>query len=115
MKRLLLFGGVLLLAACCGCGHRNRVKAPETLLSDRQMIDVMTDVYLIEAMLTQKKQQGTMSSGLAADYYRQLYEHYGLTAHDLEENMDYYSRQPALLESIMDSVAKRLEQASPPR
>ena len=111
MRRFLCLLTVLLLAAaCCGCGNRHREKKPEKLLSEQQMIDVMADVYLVEAMLTQKKQQGEPVSGLAAEYYRQLFDHYGITDRDLEENMAYYTRQPAVLEVVMDSVAQRLEQ-----
>lgn len=76
------------------------------------MIEVMTDVYLVEAMLTQKKQQGEPISDLSHDCYQQLFDHYGITEDDLEENMAYYTRQPAVLEVIMDSVAHRLERAS---
>ena len=112
MRRFLCLLTVLLLAAaCCGCGNRHREKKPEKLLSEEQMIDVMADVYLVEAMLTQKKQQGQPIDTLVEAYYGQVFEHHGITRRDLEENMAYYTRQPAVLEAVMDSVAQRLEQA----
>ena len=102
---------LLLAGAVVSCAHRERVQKPNPLLTEQQMVDVMADVYLVEAMLTQKKQQGEPADGLAEDYYRQVFEHYGITRRGLEENMAYYTRQPGLLEAIMDSVAQRLEQA----
>lgn len=107
----ILFLMLLLAGAGVSCGRNEKAKKPEPLLTEQQMIDVMADVYLVEAMLTQKKQQGQPIDTLVEAYYGQVFEHHGITRRDLEENMAYYTRQPAVLEAIMDSVAQRLEQA----
>ena len=77
------------------------------MLTEQQMVDVMTDAYLIEAILNQKKTTGEEVSQLQQTYYDQLFEHYGISDSIFEANMDYYSQNLAVLERIMDSVTNR--------
>lgn len=94
---------------------------PERLLTEREMIDVMTDVQIIEAEINYRKTQvGEEDSqpldfrSLTQSYYEQLYEHYGITDSIFSQNLRYYTERPELLEKIMDSVTQRLlrEQAA---
>ncbi len=111
MRRIHCVLLALLLSVGCGaCG--NKQEKPKHLLSEQQMVDVLTDAYLIEASLNVKKNSGEPVGSLETAYYDQLFEHYGITDTILEENMRYYTRYPAVLEGIMDSVAVRLENAS---
>ena len=101
----------LLLLGLSACGNRNKVKQPELLLDERQMIEVMTDVYVVEAILNQKKAQGEPLGSLPEDYYEQVFSHYGITDSIFTDNMEYYTHYPEVLERIMDSVTQRLENA----
>jgi hypothetical protein len=98
---------VLLGLSCC---NWNKVKKPEVFLEEQQMIDVLTDAYLIEAQLNFIKSEGTEISQMQEDYYNQLFEHYGITDSLFEQNMYYYTYHPDVLERVMDSVNKRLLQ-----
>lgn len=99
---------------------------PERLLSEQEMIAVMTDVQIIEADINQQKSQErerTFSdtvmftaqdfAKLARNYYNQLFEHYGITDSIFAQNMRYYTERPAVLERIMDSVLQRLTSEAP--
>ena len=97
-----------LLMACC---NREKVRKPEVFLSEQQMIDVLTDAYLIEAELNHKKTVGENVNSLQRAYYDQLFEHYGITDSIFEANMYYYSHDLATLERIMDSVNTRFVKA----
>ena len=97
-----------LLMACC---NRDKVRKPEVFLSEQQMIDVLTDSYLIEAELNQRKSVGERVDTLQEAYYRQLFEHYGITDSLFEVNMVYYAYQLPVLERIMDSVNARFVKA----
>lgn len=102
------FAGVLLLAlAACS----SRVEKPEVFLDEPQMVDVMTDAYLIEAQLNVMKGQGKDVSELQVLYYDQLFEHYGITDSIFELNLQYYSYHPEVLERVMDSVTNRFAKA----
>ena len=108
MKKYALFL-VLGLMAWVSCTDKE--KRPEVFLDEPQMIDVLTDAYLIEAKLNMRKSAGGEVSTLQVAFYEQLFEHYGITDSIFEQNMAYYTRQPAVLERIMDSVTNRFAQA----
>lgn len=108
MKKYALFL-VLGLMAWGACTERE--KRPEVFLDEPQMIDVLTDAYLIEAKLNMRKSAGGEVSSLQVAFYDQLFEHYGITDSIFEQNMAYYTRQPAVLERIMDSVTNRFAKA----
>ena len=92
---------------------------PERLLTEQEMIDVMTDVQIIEADLNyQKSRERELSDSikiepkdyvkLSKEYYSQLFEHYGITDSIFSQNIRYYTERPEALEHIMDSVMNRL-------
>ena len=103
------------------CGRKDKGFMPERLLTEQEMIDVMTDVQIIEADLNyQKAQEREVEPNdtvvvkqkdyvkLSREYYSQLFEHYGITDSIFAQNIRYYTEHPAVLEKIMDSVMNRL-------
>ena len=108
MRKIMLVT-VVALMLFSACGDNNKVKKPDVLLTEQQMIDVLADSYLIEADLNQRKTVGENVTKLQGAYYGQLFEHYGITDSILEQNMVYYTHFPNVLERIMDSVNQRFE------
>lgn len=102
---------IAVLLAFTSCMNKEKVKKPEVFLSEPQMIDVLADCYLIEAQLNQMKSSGVTVDSLQVAYYDQLFEHYGINDSVFEENMNYYTHQPATLVRIMDSVTNRFVNA----
>ena len=107
----------LLFVLVVACGHKDKGFMPERLLSEAEMVDVMTDVQIIEADINYRKSQVRAEESKAVDYrnltqsyYGQLFEHYGITDSIFSQNMRYYTERPDLLEKIMDSVTHRLSQ-----
>ena len=103
------------------CGSRDKGIMPERLLTEQEMIDVMTDVQIIEADINYQKSQDrnrdpndTVKRALkdyvkmSKEYYAQLFEHYGITDSIFVQNMRYYAELPVVLERVMDSVVQRL-------
>lgn len=108
MRRCCIVAALLMLvAAACSSG----VKKPTVFLDESQMIDLMTDSYLIEAELNQMKSTGEDVSGLQVEYYSQLLEHYGISDTVFQENLIYYTHHPDILERVMDSVTNRFVKA----
>ena len=105
------YAWILTLALLAFISCTDREKRPEVFLDEPQMIDVLTDAYLIEAQLNLKKTSGIDVTDLQAAYYEQLFEHYGITDSIFEQNLAYYTRQPAILERMMDSVTNRFVRA----
>lgn len=108
MQKLRILAALPLLLTLA-CTHD--LKKPEVFLEEPQMIDVMTDAYLIEAQLNQMKSDGQDVSELQLRYYDLLFEHYGLTDSLFEANLNYYTHHPDILERVMDSVTNRLVKA----
>ena len=119
MRRLVLLSLLFVLATACG--RKDKGFMPERLLSEQEMITILTDVQIIEADINyQKSQEHDQESNdsikiipkdyvkMSRDYYAQLFEHYGITDSIFNQNMRYYTRRPAELEKIMDSVTQRL-------
>ena len=117
MKKLLLIP--LLFVLVVACGRKDKGFRPERLLTEHEMIEMMTDVQIIEADINYQKTQIRERSDsipakpvdyvrLSKSYYDQLFEHYGITDSIFSQNMRYYSERPAVLEKIMDSVTQRL-------
>lgn len=110
MRKRWFFALMLLLLLPC-CGEKQKVKPPQVLLTEQQMVDVLSDTYLIEAELNQMKSEGKEVGALQNSYYEQLFSHYGITDSIFQENMNYYSYHLAALERIMDSVMNRFLKA----
>ena len=115
MKGLIYILFVLLLLTACG--HKDKGFMPERLLTEEEMIDVMTDVQLIEAEINYQKsldrEEGSATvaadyQAMAQSYYDQFYEHHGITDSIFSQNIRYYTERPTVLERIMDSVVQRL-------
>jgi hypothetical protein len=128
MKRLALL--LLLFVLATACGRRDKGFMPERMLSEQEMIAIMTDVQIIEADINYQKTQEHEQKPddtikivpkdyvrMSRDYYDQLFEHYGITDSIFVQNMKYYTERPEVLGRIMDSVMQRLtkEQSEPQR
>lgn len=106
MKRFFFICMCLLLLAACA--DKSKAFKPERLLTEQEMIAVMTDVQILEADMNRRKADGRRIDGMAESYYNQLFEHYGITDSIFRQNLKYYTERPETLERIMDSVTQRL-------
>jgi hypothetical protein len=116
MKRLTLIA--LFFVLVVSCGHKDKGFMPERLLTQEEMIDIMTDVQIIEADINYQKTKEREAEeapkdykGLTQSYYDQLFEHYGITDTIFSQNLRYYTERPDQLEKIMDSVTQRFVRA----
>lgn len=119
MKRLPII--ILCFVLATACGHKDKGFKPGRLLTEEEMITIMTDVQIIEAEINYQKQQDRERDPndttpvvpkdylkMSREYYAQLFEHYGINDTILEQNMRYYTERPEVLERIMDSTMQRL-------
>ena len=106
MRRLALT--LLLFVLVSACGSKDKSLMPRRLLNEKEMTAILADVQILEADINYRKSKGENVEGVAKDYYRQLFEHYEITDSIFDQNLRYYTEQPAVLERIMDSVVQRL-------
>ena len=111
----------MLFVLVAACGNKNESFMPERLLTEQEMIDVLTDVQIIEADINYQKSDGRNQyevdsvktapkdyAKITREYYDQLFAHYGITDSIFTQNIRYYTERPVVLERIMDSVKNRL-------
>lgn len=87
------------------CGDKQtKVTAPNVLLSEPQMVEIMTDVYILENAINHRRGKSISTNNLKTKGYEALFEHYGITDSVFYENMDYYNDNPVVMKRVMDSV-----------
>ena len=107
MKKLLF----LLFVICLffSCSSEKKKQAPTVLLSETEMVDVLTDVQIMEAAIGYKKNINQPTEYLKTIGYDTLFSHYGITDSIFKANMVYYyDVEPLTLIRVYDSVEARL-------
>ena len=107
MKKLLF----LLFVICLffSCSSEKKKQAPTVRLSETEMVDVLTDVQVMEAAIAYKKNINQPTEYLKTRGYDTIFAHYGITDSIFKVNMVYYyDLEPLTLIRIYDSVESRL-------
>jgi len=109
MKYILLFIIPLIILSSCYHENKEKITKPKTLFSTSQMVDILTDVQLSEGAIAGNRLNRKHTDRDYKDsIYRLLFQHYGITAEQLRENMDYYNSRPEEMEKIYDKVLSNL-------
>ncbi len=107
MKKLLLV--IISLIFLVSCSSEKKKQAPSVFLSEEQMVDVMTDVQIMEAAISYKKNVNQPTEYLKTIGYDTLFSHYGITDSIFKLNLKYYNEvEPQTLIRVLDSVEARL-------
>ncbi|GHS85104.1 hypothetical protein FACS1894201_04450 [Bacteroidia bacterium] len=76
-----------LLASCTSF----KKEKPNVVLTDKQMVAILTDIHLIEASLNEKQRSVAYNIDSSKIYtysaYQQLFEKYGITNDDWQKNL----------------------------
>ena len=94
---------MLLLLMSCG-DKQSEVTAPTVLLSETEMVDVISDVYVIENAINHRRGKGTKITNLKTKGFDAVFSHYGINDSIFSANIDYYNSSPVVMKRIMDSV-----------
>ena len=91
------------------CGNEKKKQAPTVFLTEPQMVDVLTDLQIMEGIISYKKNANQLTTYLKTIGYDTLFSHYSITDSIFKENMKYYNTfEPQTLIRIMDSVEVRI-------
>jgi len=82
---------------------------PDSLISRRQMVRILTDVHLTEAAVSFIKTRGDASKNLSEDYYTVVFSKYKISRKNFESNFDYYKRDQEDLIKMYEEVIDNLE------
>lgn len=91
------------------CSSEKKKQVPSVFLTETQMVDVLTDVQIMEGIISYKKNANQKTEYLRTIGYDTLFAHYGITDSIFKDNMTYYNEvEPQTLIRIADSVEARL-------
>lgn len=107
MTRLFFVFFIILIFSSCYNINNSKPANPEILLSKSQMVDIITEVQLVEANFTIKKNR-ISADELKPKYYNKVLQQYGITIEQLKDNIDYYNNYPKIMEEIYESVLANL-------
>ena len=94
---------VLLFLMSCN-DNKTEATAPSVLLSEQKMIEVITDVQIIEQSINYRRGKNIKTKNLKTKGFDAVFSHYGITDSIFYENLDYYNNNPETMKGIMDSV-----------
>ncbi|MBE0663036.1 MAG: DUF4296 domain-containing protein [Bacteroidales bacterium] len=105
---LILLSLTMLMASCYSSNKRLESELPPDALDKNTMIDLLTDIHLIEGTLAQKQVKGVLAFDFAEIYYDSLFAKYSIQKAKLDSSIAYYSRNPDVYEEIYAEVITRL-------
>lgn len=83
-----------------------QVKRPETVLSDKQMEDVLYDYHIAKALGEALSYNENYKRVL---YVESVYKKYGITEAQFDSSMVWYARNPEVLSKIYENINARLK------
>lgn len=110
MRYLVFIMALLLFFSSCEESKKTKAAKPAVFLTETQMVDLITDVQLLEAALNHRRNIGQSTTELKPIWFNQLFEKHQITAVIFEENMSYYNEQPAVMEQILEEVLANIMQ-----
>ena len=99
-----LMGMVLFLTLSC---KEKLIEAPEDLIPQNQMEDILYDLALINGLRTTN---GPILDDYNIETMPYLYKKYGIDSLQFVESDEYYASVPIIYQSMYSSVKERLEQ-----
>ena len=82
---------------------------PQTFLSEKEMVEILTDIQLAEGVLVYHRQKLADPSDQCKDsLFQAVFDHYGISGEVLRENINYYNTNPKLMEKLYEKVLTNL-------
>ncbi len=98
---------IIFTLSSCYNVNVNEVAVPEKMLSQKQMVDIITDIQLIEAGFSINKYV-IKGKDLKPEYYNEIFKKHSITVQQFSQNIDYYYASPKVMEEIYESVLANL-------
>lgn len=102
MKRLLLLFFVIIFLNACKSDDR-----PEGVLEKKTMIEVLTNVHLADGYASSLYSDSSRNT--IAAMYGSIYKKYNTDSLGIRKSLEYYSRNPAELKAMYETIVKNLE------
>ncbi|CAN5204757.1 hypothetical protein BH09BAC6_BH09BAC6_19070 [soil metagenome] len=94
-----LFFSVLVFLSAC-----NSNKVPDGIISQKQMVNLLADVHLVDGGLFSVSQTPDTLYKYGTAQYEAVFKAHHTTAGEFKKSFRYYSKEPAQLQKMYDEV-----------
>ena len=106
MKQLISIFFMIALVSCT----QKPDPLPEGILSEKEMINALADVHLLESAAQLNMLEGVPSDSLTLrDYYSALFESKSYSLAAFDSSFAHYAKTPEVMERLMDSVLTNIQ------
>lgn len=92
----------------CSSAPENFADRPVDLIPQETMVQVVTDINLLEAHISEVRLIGMLNRDSSEKYYNQLFQKHGIERKQLESSLDYYATQIGELDTIYAQSLRKL-------
>jgi hypothetical protein len=89
------------------CNNSKKIKIPEDILPEDSMVEVITDVHLVQAAQRMGMVIDTADTGSFTSF-EYVWKKHHITEKDYKRNLDFYSHNASILDSIYEKVLNNL-------
>jgi uncharacterized protein DUF4296 len=89
------------------CGNKAN-NSPENIIPKGKMIELLTDIHIFDAVMSEKKYNTKKHEYQIEGYYSYLYEKHGYTRAQIDSSISFYSRDPEEYSKMYDDVLEKL-------
>jgi len=107
MKKLFPILLFLLIVVAVAC-ERPVVEKPKNLIKEKEMIDMLVDMHVAEAIHTKFRYDTLMRNNSSANFYYSVLEKYGVADSVFEKSFVYYASVPKNFEKMYRKVLSQL-------
>jgi len=104
--RWVFIWSVLLLVACSSSPAE--IEKPDDLIPYDKMIDVVVDLNIVEAQISEVQLLQKVIKDSVHEYYGQLFHKYDISREQLNSSLDYYTTQGSKMDSIYGRAFAKL-------
>lgn len=106
-----IFSLVLISLLLSSCYHENKqeVVVPDNLLSEDELVLIMTDLQLAEGVITYSRlQKLSRNNDFKDSIYNLVFKNYEISLEELADNFNYYNSDPQNMELLYEKVLSNL-------
>lgn len=101
---------MMTFAACAPTGSDEEIEIPRDILQPDEMVDVLTDMQLVEGALMLQRSHGQPYKKDQERYFNLVFEKHGITQTYFEKSLAFYKKHLYKLDEIYTRVIKNLEE-----
>jgi hypothetical protein len=94
-----------------GCSNSENEKN-DTQISKEKFIEILVDVNIGDAIINQLHGNSTTPQNKFEAYYEYIYKKHGITREQFNKTLEYYSKNPEVLNEIFKETSSIIEKKS---